>query len=65
MSLSRPRALAATLAFAASSGALAHTTQGGFASPDRDYYLRTDAKSKELLAKYRAHVARMRSAIRS
>ena len=38
---------------------IAYATQGGLGLPDRDYYLRTDAKSKELLAKYRAHVARM------
>lgn len=33
--------------------------QGGLGLPDRDYYLKDDAKSKELLAAYRAHVARM------
>jgi len=38
---------------------IAYATQGGLGLPDRDYYLRTDAKSKALLAKYRAHVARM------
>jgi putative endopeptidase len=38
---------------------IAYATQGGLGMPDRDYYLRTDAKSKALLAKYRAHVARM------
>jgi len=38
---------------------IAYATQGGLGLPDRDYYLRTDAKSKTLLAKYRAHVARM------
>ncbi|HEY6985994.1 MAG TPA: M13 family metallopeptidase N-terminal domain-containing protein, partial [Rhodanobacteraceae bacterium] len=38
---------------------IAYATQGGLGMPDRDYYLRKDAKSKALLAKYRAHVARM------
>ncbi|HJT98115.1 MAG TPA: M13 family metallopeptidase [Rhodanobacteraceae bacterium] len=38
---------------------IAYATQGGLGMPDRDYYLRTDAKSKALLGKYRAHVARM------
>ena len=33
--------------------------QGGLGLPDRDYYLKDDPKSKELLAAYRAHVARM------
>ena len=32
--------------------------QGGLGLPDRDYYLKDDAKSKELLAAYRAHVAK-------
>ncbi len=38
--------------------AIGYATQGGLGLPDRDYYTRTDAKSKELLGKYRAHVAR-------
>lgn len=38
---------------------IAYATQGGLGMPDRDYYLRDDAKSKALLAKYRTHVARM------
>jgi len=38
---------------------IAYAGQGGLGLPDRDYYLRDDAKSKQLLAKYRAHVARM------
>ncbi|HJV48475.1 MAG TPA: M13 family metallopeptidase [Geothrix sp.] len=33
--------------------------QGGLGLPDRDYYLKEDPKSKELLAAYRAHVAKM------
>jgi predicted metalloendopeptidase len=32
--------------------------QGGLGLPDRDYYLKDDPKSKELLAAYRAHVAK-------
>jgi putative endopeptidase len=32
--------------------------QGGLGLPDRDYYLKEDAKSKELREKYAAHVAR-------
>ena len=38
---------------------IAYAGQGGLGLPDRDYYLRSDAKSRELLAKYQAHVARM------
>ncbi len=33
--------------------------QGGLGLPDRDYYTRTDAKSKALLAAYQAHVQKM------
>jgi endothelin-converting enzyme/putative endopeptidase len=33
--------------------------QGGLGLPDRDQYVKTDPKSVELRAKYRAHVARM------
>ncbi|MBK7292523.1 MAG: hypothetical protein IPI84_01680 [Holophagaceae bacterium] len=33
--------------------------QGGLGLPDRDYYLNTDARSKELLAAYSAHVGRI------
>ena len=33
--------------------------QGGLSLPNRDYYLKTDDKSKELLAKYRAHIQKM------
>jgi len=32
---------------------------GGLGLPDRDYYLKTDDKSKEIRAKYLKHVARM------
>jgi putative endopeptidase len=34
-------------------------SQGGLGLPDRDYYLKEDAKSKELREKYVAHVAKM------
>ena len=33
--------------------------QGGLGLPDRDYYLKDDPKSKELLAAYRAHTAKL------
>ncbi len=33
--------------------------QGGMGLPDRDYYLKDDAKSKAIRDKYRAHVQRM------
>jgi putative endopeptidase len=33
--------------------------QGGLSLPNRDYYLKTDDKSVELLNKYRAHVQKM------
>jgi endothelin-converting enzyme/putative endopeptidase len=32
---------------------------GGLGLPDRDYYFKSDAKSQEIRARYRAHVARM------
>jgi putative endopeptidase len=38
---------------------IGYASQGGLGLPDRDFYTRTDAKSKELLAKYRQHVAHM------
>jgi len=38
---------------------IAFASQGGLGMPDRDYYLKTDAKSRELRAAYVAHVARM------
>jgi len=38
---------------------IGYASQGGLGLPDRDYYTRSDAKSKALLDKYRAHVARM------
>ena len=38
---------------------IAYAGQGGLGLPDRDYYLRDDAKSKALRARYQAHVARM------
>src|SRR6202007_804396 len=38
---------------------IARTDQGGLLLGDRDYYLRTDAKSVELRAAYRTHIANM------
>ncbi len=38
---------------------VAQIDQGGLSLPSRDYYLKTDDKSKELLKKYRAHVQKM------
>lgn len=38
---------------------IGYASQGGIGLPDRDYYLRSDAKSKALLGKYREHVAHM------
>ena len=38
---------------------IAYAGQGGLGLPDRDYYLRDDAKSKQLRGQYRKHVGRM------
>ena len=38
---------------------VAQIDQGGLSLPNRDYYIKTDDKSKELLSKYRAHVQKM------
>ena len=38
---------------------IAEVDQGGLGLPDRDYYLKDDAKSQELRAKYVAHVQNM------
>ena len=38
---------------------IAYAHAGGIGMPDRDYYTKTDAKSKELRAKYLAHVTKM------
>ncbi|MFN2521086.1 MAG: M13 family metallopeptidase [Candidatus Limnocylindria bacterium] len=38
---------------------VAHLQQAGLGLPDRDYYLRDDAKSEEIRAAYTRHVARM------
>jgi putative endopeptidase len=45
--------------FADSSRVIAFANQGGLGMPERDYYLKTDAKSKVLREKYVAHVAHM------
>ena len=38
---------------------VAQIDQGGLSLPNRDYYLNTDDKSKDILAKYRAHMQKM------
>jgi endothelin-converting enzyme/putative endopeptidase len=43
--------------FADSSRVIAFAVAGGLGLPDRDSYLKTDAKSKEIRAKYVAHIA--------
>jgi len=45
--------------FKNSSQVIAEVDQGGLGLPDRDYYLRTDAKSVELRQAYVAHVQKM------
>ncbi len=41
-----------------SADVIAHAVQGGLGMPERDYYLRTDEKSKALRDKYVEHVTR-------
>jgi endothelin-converting enzyme/putative endopeptidase len=43
----------------ASTSVIAAVDQSGLGLPDRDYYLKADAKSVETRAAYRAHVARL------
>jgi endothelin-converting enzyme/putative endopeptidase len=38
---------------------VAQIDQGGLTLPNRDYYLKTDDKSKEILTKYRTHIQKM------
>lgn len=45
--------------FADSTQQIAFAMSGGIGLPDRDYYLKTDAKSVKLRQQYLAHVARM------
>jgi endothelin-converting enzyme/putative endopeptidase len=45
--------------FADSQRVIAFAVAGGLSLPERDYYLKTDAKSRELRAQFQAHVARM------
>ncbi len=45
--------------FKNSSEVIAQADQGGLGLPDRDYYLKTDAKSVEIRDKYLAHLQRM------
>jgi len=42
-----------------STAVIAEADEGGLGLPDRDYYLKDDAKSKELRAAYVAHVQKM------
>jgi endothelin-converting enzyme/putative endopeptidase len=42
-----------------SSQVIAFANAGGLGLPDRDYYLKSDAKSKEIRVKYLAHIQRM------
>ena len=43
----------------ASTHYLGYLSQGGTGLPDRDYYLKDDARSRGIRAKYESHVARM------
>jgi endothelin-converting enzyme/putative endopeptidase len=43
--------------FADSSRVIAFASDGGLGLPDRDYYVKTDAKSQEIRARYVEHVA--------
>ncbi|HXS95640.1 MAG TPA: M13 family metallopeptidase [Candidatus Limnocylindrales bacterium] len=45
--------------FADSNSVIAFATAGGLGLPDRDYYVKTDAKSKEIRERYVQHVAAM------
>jgi len=45
--------------FADSTGVIAFAGSGGLGLPDRDFYTQDDGKSKELRARYAAHVERM------
>jgi len=45
--------------YADSSRVIAFASDGGLGLPDRDYYLKSDAKNVETRARYLAHVARM------
>ena len=45
--------------FADATQVIASAGAGGLGLPDRDYYTKTDAKSKEIRATYQTHVAKM------
>lgn len=45
--------------FGDSTRVIAFASGGGLGLPDRDYYLKTDKRSKEIRAKYEAHIATM------
>jgi len=44
---------------------IAFVHSGGLGLPDRDYYTKTDDKSKDIRAKYLAHIANMLELIAS
>jgi putative endopeptidase len=52
-------AVGPTQDFHDSTRVIAEVDQAGIGLPERDYYVRTDAESRTLRAKYRVHVARM------
>lgn len=52
-------AIASTQDFHDTSNVIAEVDQAGIGLPERDYYLRSDAESRKLRARYRAHVATM------
>ncbi len=43
----------------ASTHYLGYLSQGGTGLPDRDYYLKDDARSRDIRARYEAHIAKM------
>ena len=45
--------------FANAASVIGYADAGGLSLPDRDYYIKTDAKSEEIRQKYVAHVAQM------
>ncbi|HST79192.1 MAG TPA: M13 family metallopeptidase [Verrucomicrobiae bacterium] len=45
--------------FANSSDVIAFATAGGLGLPDRDYYIKTDAKSQQIREKYLEHIQKM------
>lgn len=54
-----PLAVGVTEDFKDPKNYMLYTWQGGIGLPEREYYLLTDAKSKDLRAKYQTHIANM------